>query len=311
MKNIYEMVSELKDVCEEKKVMRARIYEEVDKEDIEKSLAGPPRFPLSPSACLKPARDLYYDLINYYSPGQIPKDPIEPRAKLLFENGYVVEDLLKKYVKKAYKVIGEQQYVSFGSVEGVVLGGSIDWAIDIDGEIIICDSKSSGDFPFKQVPKEENIAQMQLYMHSSWAREKNINRSILIYYNKNDSNIKCVEVPYNPKVAQELLDRFISVYICYKGGRLPKREFVLGVDWKANYSAYRTYDNVEFTEKLNERELASSTEDFRDLEDKDFIRDHVLTYGNKIVDYKSKKIYAYLKDNKIKLAEYKGDYNGK
>jgi len=311
---IQKLIEEIKSECEVRNVMRARIFEAVDIEDKARAAAGQPRFPLSPSACLKPARDLYYDLCNYYKPGSIPKDEIEPRAKLLFENGYVIEDLLKKYVKKAYDVMGEQQYVTFGQVDGLVLGGSIDWAINVDGEVIICDSKSSGDFPFKQSPKEENIAQMQLYMHSEWARKLDIKRAILIYYNKNDSNIKCIEVPYKPKVAQELLERLIAIYACYKSGRVPAREVVLGYDWKARYSSYKTYDNHEFTVPAQERKYTEApstriiiTDDL--LKEVDFIKLHVLTYGSDLVEYDNAVVYATLKesDDKIKLTLYKGE----
>lgn len=255
------------------------------------------RFPLSPSQCLKSKRDLYYALTNYHKPGTIPENPIEPRILMTFRHGYAVEELLKTYVGKAFKVVFPQERVTIegGAIE---IGGAIDWAIEIDGKTILVDSKSSGNYAFKHTPKEDNIAQMQLYMHSTWGRANNVNSAILIYFNKDNSEIKCIEVDYNADLAQALVTRLFDVLTTYHSKQLPAREYVLGLDWQANYSNYRDYDNAEFDAPVSARQRIKikNQADFRSQ-----LRDHVILYGNAILDYGSEQWYVVRDGVKLKL----------
>lgn len=260
-------------------------------------------FPLRPSSCLKPLRDLYYDLVNFYAPGTIPKAPFENRIKLIFQFGHLTETLLKKVFAYTYGVQMDQQRVVYGELidkdgNKIVLGGNIDWCSKLGGnELILCDAKSIGDFPFKKAPKAENISQMQLYMHSDIGRKHQLNKALLIYFNKNTSDIKCIEVPYDPILAEKLLERLKYVWECYKSGTVPPREHVLSVDWEANYSAYREYDNKEFELEIFDRETIEVEGKCKKL------KSHVLEYGNKIVLYDDGAFYAKKSGDKLVLLE--------
>lgn len=251
-------------------------------------------FPLRPSGCLKPMRDLYYELVNYYTPGTIPKADFEPRVKLIFEFGHMTETLLKNLTKEYFEVVFEQEKVKYGQLMDkngnvVELSGAIDWAIKLDSgsdALTLCDSKSIADFPYKKAPKEEHIAQMQLYMHSEWGRTNKVNNALLIYFNKNTCDIKVIEIPYDAELAANILKRFELVYDYYKKGIVPPREYFAGLDWQANYSSYRDYDNIEFTLDSSQRELIAVEEYAPNSEyEKDDIRNHVEKYGNKAVNY--------------------------
>ncbi len=250
------------------------------------------RFPLSPSAALKPMRDLYYGLVNYYAPGSIQVDAIEPRVKLTFKLGHMIEAMLVNYFREAFQLKDEQKRVTFGKLsDGTLLSGAIDWAVVINGETILMDSKSSGSYPFKLAPKEDNIAQMQLYMHSDWGRKNKVNKAILAYFNKDNSEIKCIQIDYNADLAEALLQRFYSVWDMYQKRQIPPREYVIGFDWQANYSNYRTHDFLEFQKPLAERDVVTSA-DFAPKTTKNNLRDFVLTYGSSIVDFTDKSLYV-------------------
>lgn len=259
------------------------------------------RFPLSPSQATKPLRDLYYGLTNYYKPGTIPQDPMDARVYLIFKHGYLIENMMRDYVAKAYPLKFEQQRVVIANFnDKEQLAGNIDWAIDVNGETVLMDSKSSGAFPFKLAPKEDNVAQMQLYMHSVWGRTNNVNRAILLYYNKDTSDIKCIEVQYDDKLACALVERLKSVFLSFEKAQLPGREYVLGADWQANYSSYRTYDNQEFIVSVKDR--AKTTGPYLPL------KEFVLAYGNKVVDCGTGSWYIKLTNGKLTPTEV-GDDN--
>jgi len=266
-------------------------------------------FPLRPSSCLKSARDLFYDLKNFYKPDSIPKAPFEARIKLIFQFGHMTETMLKKLFAYKYGVSFEQERVKYGELvdkEGniIELTGSLDWCSYIGGKnLILCDAKSIGDYPFKSAPKEANISQMQLYMHSKWARDNNVNSAVLIYFNKNTSDIKCIEFAYEPVLAANLLKRLEMVWEYYKKDELPPREYILGLDWEENYSPYKDYNNKNFTKALNERErLVINEEEFKNL------REHVMKYEDAIVQYSDKTIYVIIEKNKLKAEELNESY---
>lgn len=262
-------------------------------------------FPLRPSSCLKPLRDLFYDLKNFYKPGSIPKSSLDPRIKLIFQFGHLTETLLKKLFAYTYGVVAEQERVKYGELIDkagniIPLTGSIDWASTIGGPtLVLCDAKSIGDFPFKKAPKEENVAQMQLYMHSDWGRRNEVNRALLIYFNKNTSDIKCIEVAYEPKLAQALLDRLALAFDYYKKDEVPPREYLAGLDWQADYSPYKEYDNAEFM--LTHRETVYIHDNFYFRNEKQALREHAEKYGNKAAQYLDKLVQIDYINNKLTL----------
>jgi len=253
-------------------------------------------FPIRPSSATKPLRDIFYDLKNFYVPGSIPKNDFEPRIKLIFQFGHLTEALILKLCKNKFNVQDEQKRVKYGELidrDGTIipLTGSIDWAMRLDigsSALTLVDSKSIGDYPFKTAPKEANIAQMQLYMHSDWGRENKVDKAILIYFNKNTSDIKCIEIDYDAGLAVNLLKRLKLAWDYYLRDEVPPREYLAGCDWEADYGAYKDYDNEEFKNPSNfKRELISVQEYAPKIGKyaKDAIRAHVEKYGNSIIKY--------------------------
>jgi hypothetical protein len=71
----------------------------------------------------------------------------------------------------------------------------------------------------------------------------------------------------------------------YIRGELPQRQHVWGLDWQAEYSSFKTYDNAEFEVPLEEREEEEiPVEAFEDSSDRDIIQHIATEYGNKIVN---------------------------
>lgn len=272
-------------------------------------------FPLRPSSALKSKRDLYYGLINYYKPGSIPVTAIEGRSCMLLNLGHVIEKHLIENIERAYKLPFKNERVVFGSVttakgESIELGGEFDFVMDIEGELVLCDSKSSADYPFKgELPKNEHIAQINLYLHSAWAQEKDIKRAIIWYYNKNNSELKTREFYYDKTLALKTIARFQEVYDAYEKGEIPKREHILGVDWQASYSSFRDADWNEFEATLGARATVTLADDRTLPDEKKALLRHIVTkYGTSILcTPEGRRLWAERHQNTLVLKEEKPD----
>lgn len=237
-------------------------------------------FPLRPSSALKSKRELYYGLINYYSPGTIITNPIEGRNTMLLALGHSIERHFVEFIERAYAIPYRNLRMNYGELKGpnnepIPLTGELDFVLQDSktGELIIADSKSSADFPFKSgIPKDEHIAQINLYMHSSWARERNINRALIMYYNKNNSELKVFEFSYSKQLAEEIIQKFQDVLNAYHKKEIPNREHVYGVHWQAAYSSFKDYDNKEFLIPVSERAKSKIKEfDIEELDRKELV----------------------------------------
>jgi hypothetical protein len=219
-------------------------------------------FPLRPSSALKGARDLYYALENWAKPGTIPTTPIEGRSCILLSLGHAIERHLVGHIKARYDVPITNQRVTYGEIvkadgSKINLDGELDFVIKLDnGELVVCDSKSSAAFPFKmELPKDEHVVQINLYLHSQWAIDNRIKRAFIFYYNKDTSDIKVTSFYYDRQLAEATLARFQRIFTMWEKNKLPPREHILGVDWQAKYSAYRDYEWSEFEKPVLDRGL--------------------------------------------------------
>lgn len=219
-------------------------------------------FPLRPSSALKGARDLYYALENWAKPGTIPTTPIEGRSCILLSLGHAIERHLIGHIKEVYEIPYTNQRVTYGEIkkaDGTVipLDGELDFVIKLpSGELVICDSKSSAAFPFKMdLPKDEHVAQINLYLHSQWAIDNRIKRAFVFYYNKDTSDIKVTSFYYDAELARKTIERFQSIFTRWEKRKMPPREHILGVHWQAKYSAFREHEWAAFELPLLSRNV--------------------------------------------------------
>lgn len=271
-------------------------------------------FPLRPSSALKGARDLYYALENWEKPGTIPTTPIEGRACMLLNLGHVIERHLVHYIKMHYEVAITNQRVQYGEIKRadgsiITLDGELDFVLKMpSGELVICDSKSSGAFGFRaELPKDEHVAQINLYLHSQWAKDQGIKRALVVYYNKDTSDLKICSFYYDKDLADAVIDRFQSIFTKWEHKQKPRQEYVLGCEWQAKYSAFRDYEWAEYEKEEHERthttlneieEKALPTGDKKEL-----LKFFVRQYGTKVVFTPSgKKMYAKKKGPDMTLS---------
>jgi len=223
-------------------------------------------FPLRPSSALKGARDLYYALENWAKPGTIPTTGIEGRSCILLSLGHAIERHLVGHIKARYEVPITNQRVTYGEIvkaDGtkISLDGELDFVIKLDsGELVVCDSKSSAAFPFRlELPKEDHVAQINLYLHSQWAIDNRIKRAMVFYYNKDTSDIKVTSFYYDKDLAKATLNRFQKIFTAWENKKMPAREHILGVHWQSKYSQFRDYEWAAFEAPIGVRDSIKLT----------------------------------------------------
>lgn len=284
-------------------------------------------FPLRPSSALKSDRDLHYALLNYFKPGTIPVTEIEGRNCMLLQFGHAVEAHLVRFIEGAFEVPFKAQKINFGELQSqrnpkggaganparlIDLGGELDFVIKLpSGELVIADSKSSADFPFKKLDflKEDHVAQINLYLHSDFAKQHGIKRAWVFYYNKNDSNLKIAEFSYDKRLAEATIARFQRILTNVEnGGAVPLQHHVLGVDWQAAYSNFRDYDWREYETPVEGRQWLIGQTNLLPKAFKEKLNAFVRTYGTKAVKFTDgTQMYAIKQGPTLVLKEVSAD----
>lgn len=267
-------------------------------------------FPLRPSAALQLEVDLYYDLQRYYGDKEEQGEMLEGRVLDLLSLGHALEDRVFNLLSKKYNIANTNFRLEYGSIiddkDGSVipLSGEADVLLqDKDtGELLIGDSKTSSRYAFDQtLPKEDHFAQINLYMHSPWARENKVNRAIIAYYCKDNCNMRLFIFEYNEKLALKTIEKFQRVHSAFRSGKEPTvSSFWGGQSWRPQYSRYKNEIHEKFNADVADREVIEIESLDKDLmlKENNFkkaIDVLAAKYGNKIVvDKSNRKLFLRL-----------------
>ncbi len=252
---------------------------------------------------------------------------IEGRNCMLLALGHAIEAHLVSFIEKAYEVPFKAQKVNFGQLRTILasksnpslsaentyeLNGELDFVIKLpSGELVLGDSKSSADFPFKKADflKDEHVAQLNLYLHSNFCRTNKITRAWVWYSNKNDSNLKIAEFSYDKRLAEATIARFQHIVDnVVAGGPPPPRKYVLGVDWQSAYSAFRDYEWREFSPTAPHATIGPVSDAQFPKDYKERLAYLVRTYGNAhVTTDKGRTMQAVLQGPTLVIKETSSD----
>jgi CRISPR/Cas system-associated exonuclease Cas4 (RecB family) len=129
----------------------------------------------------------------------IPREQMAPEILRMLDHGdYVQMQILNTLfslglVRAAEVQIPPQELIS----------GRADAILTLNNELYVVDFKSMNSLIFKSLkePKEENVYQIQLYLHFF-----KIKKGILLYVNKDTLELKEFLIEYDQKLAKRLLD---------------------------------------------------------------------------------------------------------
>ena len=161
-----------------------------------------------------------------------PREKMDPRILRIYERG---EYLHRNIFNILYRLkIGVTTEVSIPAQE--IIAGRADAIISINKENYVLDIKSMNSMVFKNLtePKEENVYQLQLYLHYF-----NIKKGILFYIDKDKQNIKEFLINYDPNLVQSLLKDFTDLKIKIDKNIVPSRIPDWPNHWQCQYCQFK------------------------------------------------------------------------
>ena len=107
--------------------------------------------------------------------------------------------------------------------KGIPIHGYVDSICSIDGQLYVVEFKSQKDWmygktDYLQDAKPEHRAQVQLYMHFT-----GIHKAIILYENKNTSELREFQLSYDENFVTEILNSFEKLYSQINLNELPEK----------------------------------------------------------------------------------------
>lgn len=162
----------------------------------------------------------------------IPREKMAPEVLRMFDHGdyiqmQILSNLFSLGIVRASEVkIPPQELIS----------GRADAIVSLNNELYVVDFKSMNSMVFKGLtnPKEDNINQIQLYLHFF-----KIPKGILLYINKDTLELKEFIIEYNPLLAKKLLKDLENLKTKIEKNIVPARISSWPDDWQCQYCAFK------------------------------------------------------------------------
>lgn len=162
----------------------------------------------------------------------VPREKMDARVLRMFDHGdyiqmQILSTLLSLGIVRASEVnIPPQELVS----------GRADAIVTLGNELYVVDFKSMNSMIFKNLSaaKEENINQIQLYLHFF-----KIPKGILLYVNKDTLELKEFVINYNSSLAQALLKDLSVLKDKLDANIVPRRLSEYPKNWQCQYCQFK------------------------------------------------------------------------
>lgn len=163
-----------------------------------------------------------------------PRAEMEARVLRMFDHGDQVHQLIMRPllgIKEVHVVASE---VKIGPQE--LISGRADAIISDGKDMYVLDIKSMNGMIFRNLEeaKEENINQLQLYLHFF-----KIPRGILLYVNKDSLELKEFLINYNQNLVQSLLKDLTELKAKIDKNIIPQRLSNYPQNWQCQYCAFK------------------------------------------------------------------------
>ncbi len=162
----------------------------------------------------------------------VPREPMDARLLRVFEHG---EHLHRNIFNILYRLrVGVTTEIPIPAQE--IISGRADAILCVNNENYVLDIKSMNSMIFRNLkePKEENVYQIQLYLHYF-----NIKKGILLYIDKDQQNLKEFIITYDPVLVKGLLEGFYSLKTQIEEGSVPARLAEYPQNWQCTYCQFR------------------------------------------------------------------------
>lgn len=163
-----------------------------------------------------------------------PREKMDPRILRIFEHGeYLHRNIFNILYRLKIGVTTEVPIPPQG-----IISGRADAIICMNNENYVLDIKSMNSFIFKNLtePKEENVYQIQLYLHYF---QPNISKGILLYIDKDKQNMKEFIVPYDASLSESLVKKFEGLKEKIDSDTVPKTLPDYPNNWQCGYCQFK------------------------------------------------------------------------
>jgi len=161
-----------------------------------------------------------------------PREPMDARILRIFERG---ENIHRSIFNILYRLrLGVVTEIPIPSQE--IISGRADAILCIGNENYVLDIKSINSMIFRKMaePKEENVYQIQLYLHFF-----NIKKGILLYIDKDQQEMKEFFIDYDEALCKSLLDKFYVLKDQVEKDVLPERLADYPRNWQCSYCQFK------------------------------------------------------------------------
>ena len=173
-----------------------------------------------------------------------PKEDMEARILRMFEHG----DYIHRLILTTLFSIGLVRSSEINIPPQQIISGRADAIVSFNNELYVLDIKSMNSMSFRKLgePKEENINQIQLYMHYF-----KIEKGILLYVNKDTQELKEYILSYNPELSLNLISQLSSLKAKIDADVIPVRLATYPNDWQCTYCAFKEVCSIVNGNELN------------------------------------------------------------
>ena len=163
-----------------------------------------------------------------------PREDMEARVLRMFDHGDHIHQLIMKPLLSIRDIHVVASEVNIPPQE--LITGRADAIISNGKDLYVLDIKSMNSMVFKNLaePKEENIDQIQLYLHYF-----KIPRGILLYVNKDTQELKEFQVNYDQRRALSLLDQLNELKNKIDSNVIPDQLPDYPDNWQCQYCSFK------------------------------------------------------------------------
>jgi len=184
-----------------------------------------------------------------------PREPMEARIMRIFEHG---ENIHRNIFNILYRLrLGVTTEIPIPSQE--IISGRADAILCVNNENYVLDIKSMNSMIFRNLtqPKEENVFQIQLYLHYF-----NIKKGILLYIDKDQQEIKEFFVEYDEALCKSLLDKFYGLKDLIEQNKIPARLADYPRNWQCNYCQFKDICKIANGDEISWEEFKKKIDEF-------------------------------------------------
>jgi len=176
----------------------------------------------------------------------VPEKELEANILRLFDHGDHMHQLIMGSLIGAREINVVTSEVNIDSQE--LISGRADAIISDGKKLYVLDIKSMNSMIFRNLtePKEENVKQIQLYLHYF-----KISKGILLYVNKDNLELKEFIIDYNPIEAEELVENLNFLRKQIDSNIVPARISDYPDDWQCRYCQFKEICNLGAPDQMN------------------------------------------------------------